>query len=567
MGLAIIGLVALLFLAFRSSNLVSAQYDPTPTFPPPSSCTVGGGASQCEGSVNTCDPSCQGSTPWCASGGYCVWTCYGGCDNSCTLWNDWTSCYWDGIRYVETRECIDGVHTDSQIQPCGPEVTPTPTGPGGTTPTPTGGGGATPTPTNTPPPQFFNGGVYDDADAVPGGLGGSDNLCTGETSTLANIGSASVNVQRAGENLTQNITSPVYTIQTGTNNDDYTVSLHLPFPPPDPENAWICACNAVMGDQYTCRYTNQQPNQGLTNFFVKRANEADSAWFQVLGGNSWASGNISSTIPAATCTPPICHPALVLTDPAGNVDSPGFPLSDSGSISTSLTGEVYIHETGSRNNAEQAEGLGVEVPVEGYDYFFAKFGDQAVALANANKPTPGSNPGVYLYTGNLTINETHGWAVPNTEQIIVFVDGNLTINDTTVDDLPRIITVTTGGTGFLMFIVSGDITIGSNLGYVDIYTDSSQANIAQVEGVYVADGIFTVARNPGNVDRKFIGAGTFVGWEGVDLQRTFDSGSTPEYNAEAATESFIFRPDFIVNAPQEIKAAQMTWREVAPRFE
>jgi hypothetical protein len=117
-----------------------------------------------------------------------------------------------------------------------------------------------------------------------------------------------------------------------------------------------------------------------------------------------------------------------------------------------------------------------------------------------------------------------------------------------------------------MFIANGDITVTSNVGYSDIQTDASQANIASVEGVFVADGVLTIGGQTGVTDRKFIGAGTFVGWGGVDLQRNFDDGDSPQLNNNAATEVFIFRPDLLINAPKAVKSAQMTWREVQPSF-
>ena len=50
------------------------------------------------------------------------------------------------------------------------------------------------------------------------------------------------------------------------------------------------------------------------------------------------------------------------------------------------------------------------------------------------------------------------------------------------------------------------------------------------------------------------------------LERNFDDGTNPALNDQAATETFIFRPDFIVNAPKAVKSAQMTWREIEPSF-
>jgi hypothetical protein len=208
----------------------------------------------------------------------------------------------------------------------------------------------------------------------------------------------------------------------------------------------------------------------------------------------------------------------------------------------------------------------VQVPLENYDYFFNKFGGSASSLVGVEKPIVGNDTlGVFVYSGNLTLDETNPWYLTNEEQIVIFVDGNLTLDDTTGGE-NRITTVATGGDGFLMLVASGNITVTSSVGYDNIFTSAATADVANVEGVFVADGLFTIEGLTGVTDKKFIGAGTFVGWTGVDLQRSFDDGASPELNAGAATEAFIFRPDFIINAPRAVKSAQMTWREIEPSF-
>ncbi len=466
--------------------------------------------------------------------------------------------------YADSREVYETEYECNGTPPptigcCyGESVTPTPT------PTPTpggGGGGGGPTPTPTPTGTFI-GNIYDDPNASPGGLGGTDNLCVGDTSSLASTG-GTINVSRTGENKAKVFSGATYNITTNTQNSDYTITLDLPFPPADPDNPWQCACNADPTDPYRCIYTNRTPGSGV-NFFVQRGNIA-SAWFQTLGGSAWALNNIESNIPESTCTSPSCKPALIGSDAAGNLDSAGFPLTKLGEIVTSDSGGNYIHESDSRTNAVQAKGSGVEVPTENYNYFYNKLAGSAVTLANANKPTAEEGLVTYLYNGDLTINETHGWSVANDEQIVVLVNGDLIIDDT-VPGNTRVITVATGGTGFLMFVVNNDLTINSSVGYNTITTDATQANVANIEGVYVADGVLAVAGQAGTTDRKLIGAGTFVGWSGVDLQRNFDNGSSPTLNNNTATEVFVYRPDLLLNAPQEIKSPQMTWREISPRF-
>ena len=436
---------------------------------------------------------------------------------------------------------------------------------------------AGPTPTPTPNPDdggdggdggetyTFTGNIYEDPNAVPDGIGGTDNLCTGDTSTPIDSTGGTVSIFREEESKAQELSGSTYDITANTDNSDYTVILNLPFPPEDPNNPWQCACNADPVDPYRCIYTNQQPDSGLTDFYIKRGS-TDNSWWQTLGGSSWASGNIQSKIPFSTCSLPTCNPALILRDSLGTIDSAGFPLTNTGAVVTSESGGVYIHEADGRSSAAQAEALGVSVPLENYDYFYNKFGESAQILTGVEKPIVNNDVlGTFLYTGNLVLDETNPWYLTNDEQIVVFVNGSLTIDDTAGGE-NRITTVATGGDGFLMFIVSGDITITSRVGYDNIYTSASATDIANVEGVFVTDGILAIAGEADTTDKKFIGAGTFVGWTGVDLQRSFDDGSSPELNNNAATEAFIFRPDFIINAPRQVKSAQMTWREIEPSF-
>lgn len=447
-----------LFQSLGFAHLASAQA------PPPTPGTCGG--YQC--GANDC-----GVAPGHWAGGYwpsgsCSLRCEPGsnyspnpCGGSTTI-----TCP-PGTPYQQQNICfstpgVGCIGTDYCFQDCGPSsnscfqwwetnawcsggCTPTPTpNPSATpTPTPTGGGGPTPTPA-------FSGSIYLDANAVPGGIGGTDNLCVGSTSTVANANGSSVRVSRAGENRTTAVNISNYSITTSSTNSDYTVALELPFPPADPDNPLQCACNADPTNPYRCVYTNRTPNSGNVHFFVKQG-AASTAWFQILGGSAFASGSIESKIPFSTCSAPGCIAALITRDTVGTVDSAGFPLTQTGSIVTSDTGGVYIHEASGRSNALQAEGLGVRVPVENYNYFFNKFGGRATTLANAIKPIAAEGLQIYRYSGNMVIDNNNPWNVSNTEQVIVFVDGNLIIDDEPGGE-NRLTTVAGGGTGFLMFM-------------------------------------------------------------------------------------------------------------------
>ena len=529
----------------------SPYYEPCP---PPCDCDPYTDI-YCTCDANDSNAGCNLSNGW--SG-----VCFDSGENSGCINGQWCTVTNDGSECYETM--VDVYCCD--IQPTSPPPPP------GATNTPPPGATSTPVPTATPiPVRQFIGHFYNDETATVTGLGGTDNLCAGLTDNpvLIDIDApgSTVKATRTGEISNGVIIGEGYTIAVNSTNSDYTVALQLPFPPPDPDNAWQCACNADPADPYRCLYTNQKPSDLVNvSFFLKRANVADTAWFQTLGGSSWAANSISSLIPASTCTPPSCTPALIADDPNGTADSAGFPLTQNGSITTSATGETYIHEADARTTAVQGQATGVTVPTENYDYFYDKLENEIQVLASSDKPIVGSDLEVFKYTGNLTIDENGTWNVASNEKVVVFVDGNLTIDDTAGGE-NRIITVAKGGDAFLMFVVSGDINITANVGYNNIYTDPTQTDISNVEGVYVANGVFAVDGQEGVTDKKFIGAGTFVGWGGVELTRNFDDGTDPTLNDSAATETFIFRPDLLVNAPKAVKSAQMTWREVEPSFQ
>jgi len=58
---------------------------------------------------------------------------------------------------------------------------------------------------------------------------------------------------------------------------------------------------------------------------------------------------------------------------------------------------------------------------------------------------------------------------------------------------------------------------------------------------------------------QFRGEGSFVGWNGVSLNR--DRG---ESNATEPAEEFVFRSDLMINAPIALKFSRYVWQEKAP---
>ncbi len=153
---------------------------------------------------------------------------------------------------------------------------------------------------------------------------------------------------------------------------------------------------------------------------------------------------------------------------------------------------------------------------------------------------------------------------------MIFVQNNLTIDSSTAGE--QIIQVAEGG--FLAFIVGGDITVTGNVGYDApdpvrdiVFADPFAGAAPNIEGVFIADGNLTIDTLGTTVhDNKFIGAGTFVGWSGVLLNRNYAEagGLYRTYNNKNPVSVFIYRPDLLVNFPEKMKEAQYEWQEVAP---
>lgn len=194
---------------------------------------------------------------------------------------------------------------------------------------------------------------------------------------------------------------------------------------------------------------------------------------------------------------------------------------------------------------------------EGYDFFYRKSGLGLAptdaftsSYTSATKPT---TAGIHYSNQDLTIQEP--WSISSTESYVIFVNGNLTIQDPT--NAGALITVDEGG--FLAFIVRGDILIDASVGHANPATATPN-----LEGVYIADQTIQVLSdsNAATSDRRFIGAGSFIGWTGVTLQRDFDDGGSGSSSSlTTPSELFIYRPDLLYTAPAFMLSPHSIWQE------
>ena len=170
-----------------------------------------------------------------------------------------------------------------------------------------------------------------------------------------------------------------------------------------------------------------------------------------------------------------------------------------------------------------------------YSYFAARLGLIASSPATINNlSTPPNGPGDEFYYTNTSGVVNGLWHIKNGEKYVIFVNGDLKINTDIVVD-PG---------GFLMFIVKGDINVSHT--------------VNDVQGLYVADGNLNTETNA-TTDNPLTFEGSMVAWGAVNLGRNLKA-----FNITTPGETFIYRPDLILNMPNNVKTFAMQWREVVP---
>lgn len=353
--------------------------------------------------------------------------------------------------------------------------------------------------------------------------------------------------------------------------------VNIPYGPPTNQQYTLRAYESSFPTGYvlTCPQSPMMNVPTIPNtsnplrFFIASMR---SAWYQVAGGNvrgeSGSSPSIRSIIPG-TCTSPACSP-YVLTQKGGVAQSDGYAVTGTGgSISTSENTSTPLANLRQTDTVyAQSDRIAVK---EGWDYFYRQYSmgtaprnDFGSSLSNLqlssfinNTSLPQDERTAYYANGTVTISTP--WSIPAGRRVVIFIDGDLNINST--------ITVPQGS--FLAFIVHQNINIYPGVGSTIVGSTTPV-----VEGVYIADGEMRVCSYKdaacANVaqdisDNKFVGAGVFVGWSGINLRRSFsDTGNGGLSNNANPVELFQSRPDLLLNTPDEMKKPNYLWQEVSP---
>lgn len=416
--------------------------------------------------------------------------------------------------------------------------------------------------------------LYDDPNAS-----GSP-TCSGSTANPAAILSTPVSVTGANPTavLNQNVLGNSYTLTLPfgptsawprTQASGYEMTLG-PIPYTDPSTAYFCIC-PPSGEQSTCLDQSLYTSAAYANrnLFVGNVDLSNDPWWQTQLGNIYAANSYASNIPQSCADNPsecdanlITGGALGFSSDSAGVQPAGAPLS--GGVAISANGWYTAY-----NGVEQPHAVNTShdnMTKEDYAYFARQVDlNAAVQLDGTITELPsGATPladgtEVYYRNGDLIVDYTSTQTVPDTRKIVIFINGNVSLTSTPDTQM---LEVTQGG--YIGFISNGKITFEGSVGNELTYP-SGGSSTPNVAGVFVADQIIVASdADASTKDNQFIGEGTYVGWSGVMLERTFDNTTNAidrALNATNPSERFIFRPDFTINTPKIMHQPSIIWQE------
>jgi hypothetical protein len=266
----------------------------------------------------------------------------------------------------------------------------------------------------------------------------------------------------------------------------------------------------------------------------------------VVGGDFYTAGNLRSSIPVA---PPGPAPREFLLADTGN--PPGvvtygtsFDLNSDASQGENLVSDTnwLVNESNRR--------------VDYYQLMLQRFGGIPLTWDYTDPASPLTQPVYkqdmnqpYFVKGNMTT--SGNWLVGDGKKLIVFVDGSLTVTGK--------INVT--GSGFIAFIVNGDISVSPTVG-VSPAVGTYLTKQPVIEGIFITSPAGTfhtgASTNPGT--EQFVGKGTFIAGN-FSLERDLDVTGK---NYAVPAELFAYNPGFLVTMPDGLRESSVRWQEVAP---
>ena len=428
----------------------------------------------------------------------------------------------------------------------------------------------------------ITGNLYD-GDGTP-----TASICTGPTNPAAFAATTDRTVSAAAGGIPHTARTSPFSIlnvpYVPNSNWGSGTAVSLSLVNNDLAQAWACECppSASPGDPFNCSYSSiYSPATGV-NFWLQNYNLLNDPWWQAWGGMIYAaSGDVVSNITQECIDDVACRPFIAAQDLDSTDYSGGIVTTGSGSASSGSIGG-YITDRTPGSEQHVAEGTFHEnVRQENYDFFIRE-----VLISDYSNPVPATvddssdifnsdfsedsddQTRIYYAASSVTIDPTSTIELPaGVTKAVVLINGNLTIRDSS--DIEEVVNVDEGD--FLGFIVNGSITVEASVGFDTTLTSSEPvSDDTNLEGVYVADTSLIVDGYDqlgfANIsDRKFIGAGTFVGFQGVTMNRNFANDADPLANAMNNLNpvvTFVYRPDLVRNLPKFMHNPGMVWQEV-----
>lgn len=396
------------------------------------------------------------------------------------------------------------------------------------------------------------------------GPDGSNN-CVGTGTPLGITAGAPTMVSSTGGNLTVSPGS-TYTMSnvpyapSSAWAPDYGFNLTLNLANPVPANSFYCNCPG--GTPFSCIQTDTASPATNQNFFVTAVDLSHGPWWKSTQGNVYGAQGFTSNV-ADTAS------SYLIEQSAGLAKSAGIPMSGGSIGANSYYTEYNVGGVPPIVQPRANSTTHANLVREDYDYLTKNIDLGSVQTISTpltalpNNGTIYDDAQVFYRNGDLVLNINAIQTVAAGVKKIIFVSGNVTINNTGAANR-HIIDV--ADSGYLAIIAGGNITIANSVGNTCSYPTCGSTN-TNIDGVYIASNQIIVDddNNDATADRMFVGEGTFVGWGGIDLQRTFDNTTNPldrALNNTYATEVFHFRPDFNENTPEILRRPNLVWQEV-----
>ena len=260
------------------------------------------------------------------------------------------------------------------------------------------------------------------------------------------------------------------------------------------------------------------------------------AWWQVKDADILANGDVRSAVPASSYF--------------NLVGSGGFPgvVTYSGTTnltSTNVSTTKWLAKTAYSSNKVYGSGYFVNSIPSG---------------ATINNVSATTVPGSYFETGGAAYNGYYWYVYDGAANGGI----NLTISSPASLGSRKVILIVknaslnisggislTKGSGFFLGVTSGNINISTSVG---------GGGSANLQGIFIADGVFNTGTGGTKTDSQLWIRGTVAGYGGVNLQR--DLGNTN--NSTTPAEFFEYAPDLELLFPVDLASQVTNWREIAP---